>query len=259
MLTNGGIMVVFYFTATGNSLDVAKRFNAERFSIPVVMKNKQPREFEADKIGLIFPCYYMSTPVIVKEFISTVSFKTDYLFAVITYGNFSLGAVNHFSSTGSATGLTFSYLNELRMIDNYLPLFDITKQLEKEKNKKIEENLSVIKKDIETGRIFIKKKNFLKRFIAGKAHSMYVKSMGSIDNNFSVDANCNECGICAKVCPAKNIRYEPKPVYSHRCWECLACINNCPQNAIHDKREKSSARFRNRNVSLNEIIAANGG
>lgn len=252
-------MIIFYFTTTGNCLDVAKRFDAERFSIPVVMKNKQSREFTADKIGLIFPCYYMGTPVIVKEFITSVSLKTDYLFAVITYGNFSFGAVNHFSAAASAAGLTLSYLNELRMIDNYLPLFDITKQYEKEKDKNIEGNLSVIRKDIETGRVFIKKKNFLKRFISGKAHSMYLKSIGSIDNTFSVDTNCNECGICAKVCPAENISCGPKPVYSHRCWECLACINNCPQNAIHDKREKSNVRFRNRNVSLNEIIAASGG
>lgn len=252
-------MIIFYFTATGNCLDVAKRFDAEIFSIPVIMKEKLQQEFKAEKIGLIFPCYYMSTPVIVEEFINTISLKTDYLFAIITYGNFSFGAVNHFKERASSAGITLSYLNELRMIDNYLPMFDITKQLEKEKYKNIEDNLSIIKKDIETGRRFIKKKNIFKHFVANQAHSMYLKSMGPIDTKFTVDSSCNECGICAKVCPSENISCTPKPVYSHQCWECLACIHNCPQNAIHDKREKSNARFRNRNISLNDIIVANGG
>jgi len=35
------------------------------------------------------------------------------------------------------------------------------------------------------------------------------------------------------------------------------CLYNCPQKAIHLKKEASEARFRNENVSLADIIAAN--
>jgi hypothetical protein len=37
----------------------------------------------------------------------------------------------------------------------------------------------------------------------------------------------------------------------------LICGHNCPQNAIHLKSERSSARFRNAEVKVSEINAAN--
>ena len=43
----------------------------------------------------------------------------------------------------------------------------------------------------------------------------------------------------------------------NNCQMCLACTNNCPQNAIRVKKEKSKARFKNQNVTLKEIINAN--
>ncbi len=36
-----------------------------------------------------------------------------------------------------------------------------------------------------------------------------------------------------------------------------ACIQNCPQHAIHLPNEQSGVRFRNENVNLQEIIEAN--
>ena len=41
-------MKVFYFTATGNSLDVTKRFGGEIYSIPNVLKGDQ-FHFEDEK------------------------------------------------------------------------------------------------------------------------------------------------------------------------------------------------------------------
>ncbi len=49
-------MKIFYFTSTGNCLYIAKKFKAELYSIPQVLKGTQ-FEFEDDKIGIIVPCY----------------------------------------------------------------------------------------------------------------------------------------------------------------------------------------------------------
>jgi hypothetical protein len=37
----------------------------------------------------------------------------------------------------------------------------------------------------------------------------------------------------------------------------MACLHLCPQNALHLRRERSNKRWRNPDVSLQEIIMAN--
>lgn len=46
--------MVFYFTATGNSLYVAKQLDDELLSIPQEL-NKTDRRYKADKIGIVCP------------------------------------------------------------------------------------------------------------------------------------------------------------------------------------------------------------
>jgi ferredoxin len=72
-----------------------------------------------------------------------------------------------------------------------------------------------------------------------------------------VNGQCVKCGVCAKVCPAKNIAVTDKVRFSDHYEACLACVHLCPQNAIHLKNERSGKRWRNPEVSLAEIINAN--
>lgn len=78
------LMIIFYFTAIGNNLFVAKQFASDLYSIPKLLKEGQ-LEFEADQVGFIFPTYYMGVPLIVKEFIRRIKLKSKYTFAVQTY------------------------------------------------------------------------------------------------------------------------------------------------------------------------------
>ena len=54
-------MKTFYFTATGNSLYVAKRIGGELYSIPQMLENKR-LEFEDEAIGIVLPCYGWGIP-----------------------------------------------------------------------------------------------------------------------------------------------------------------------------------------------------
>jgi ferredoxin len=254
-------MKVFYFTATGNSLDVAKRFGGELYSIPKVLKGNK-FNFEDEKIGIVFPCYAIGTPGIVREFIEKVTLKSPYIFAIITYGNTLGGCVNWFKNFAEKNNIHLQYADGLLMVDNYLPIFDIEKQRLKEKN--IEENLNRLVTDVSQGKKYISGGTFLSSMATEAIQFIYkINPNINSDKKFYVKDNCNGCGTCAKVCPRDNITVDKnsdqiKPAYGGHCEFCLACINLCPQKSITLKRESNpDARFMNENVSLKEIISAN--
>jgi len=72
-----------------------------------------------------------------------------------------------------------------------------------------------------------------------------------------VTADCNNCGICARVCPSGNITVTDGVFFADKCEACLACLHLCPRNAMRHKSQKSDRRWINPEVSLDEIIAAN--
>jgi MinD superfamily P-loop ATPase len=85
---------------------------------------------------------------------------------------------------------------------------------------------------------------------------MSLRHVSKLDKNFWVDDKCNHCGICSKVCPPKNIEIvNEKPVWLHRCEQCLACIQWCPQEAIqYGKKTVNYARYHQPEVSLSDML-----
>lgn len=254
-------MKIFYFTGTGNSLYVAKRFGGELYSIPKVLKGNE-LFYEDEKIGIIFPCYGLAAPDIVREFIEKVTLKSPYIFAILTYGNMISNGVGWFTDYAKKSDITIHYANSLLMVDNYLPNFDIEEQ--KKKPKHIEENLNTLIKDVSESKKRIQKGSALDSFFTnGLQHLLKLIPNFNSPKNFSINDKCNSCGTCTKVCPRNNISIEEelknsKPIYGDTCEFCLACINLCPQKAITLKKEKNpNSRFLNENVTIKEIIDSN--
>ena len=246
-------MKVLYFTSTGNSLYVAKTIGAEYYSIPKLL-NESQFDFEDEKIGIVFPVYFSGVPKIVEEFLNKASLKSNYIFGIATYGAFSGAATRHLLEIGKRTGIKFSYINEILMVDNYLPGFDMTKQVEGQAKKNIEENLEKILEDIKKKKICINKRSVLREYVRKANVKVFNKPF---EKNFIVEENCNGCKTCEKVCPVNNIKVDKTPVFMNNCQQCLACAQNCPQKAISLKKEKSKARFINEHTTLKEIIYSN--
>lgn len=246
-------MKILYFTATGNNLFLAKKFGGEYESIPKMLKEDK-LDIEDEKIGIIFPVFYSGVPAIVEEFLNKVKLKSNYIFAIASYGSFAWGTSSHLMEIAERNGIKISYYNEILMVDNYLPVFDMNKQIKKEPGKKIDENLHKIIKDIEEKRSCIKKSAAFMTVIRSYQTKHYDYQF---EKKFAVGNSCNGCKVCEKVCPVDNIKVDKKPDFNNNCQHCLACIHNCPQTAIHLKNEKNAARFRNKNITLSEIINAN--
>lgn len=250
-------MKIFYFSATGNSLYIAKRIGGELYSIPQMLRHEK-HDFEDEVIGFVFPCYGFGLPRMIIDFIHKSKFKAEYFFAIMTYGNKAASGLKHMEKLGSEAGIQFDYTNEIVMIDNYLPLFKVEDQLKKESAKKIEEKLDQIVSDVGQRRKMLMRKGLASDIVSKLIHNLFSKKQFDAgDKRFVIHNNCNNCKVCEKVCPKGNIKIGLKPEFLHKCDGCYACIHHCPQNAIHLKSERSNARFINQHVKLQEIINAN--
>lgn len=252
--------LIFYFTATGNSLYVARELVGESgqlLSIPQIIKGEH-LDFEADEIGFVFPDYAASAPLMVREFVSKAHFNAQYIFSVITFGNFAANVADWWDDFCKEKGLQNHYINTLLMVDNYLPVFDMNEQMKIDK--KISENLTQIVNDIASHR------EYVSHVDADDRMKEWLKRLQ--ENHFPMEAErllrlntetCIACGTCAAVCPHGNFRMtDTHAEFSGSCEYCLACVHACPQKALTLERERNpQARFRNENVSLRDIKEAN--
>ena len=250
-------MKIFYFTGSGNSLYIAKRFDGDIYSIPQILKGEQ-YVFEDEKIGIIFPTYGLSVPNIVREFIEKITLRSPYIFVIMTCGNNNADATKWVASFAKKHNIDISYSNSIKMTGNHIPIEDIDKQKSMDKN--IEENINQLIKDISNNRKYINSGMLIGPVLRNALN--IVNKIHPIDSpsNFSVNENCIKCSTCIKVCPRSNVSYTESKniIFGNHCESCLACVHNCPKKAIQVKGDKNpNARFRNEHVSLKEIIDSN--
>ncbi len=137
--------MVFYFTATGNSLYVAKQFDDNPISIVKTQKNAT---YLDESIGIICPTYCGEIPKIVFNFIKNSKFNTPYLYLILTYGMSESDCPEFTYNQCKKVGVTFDYISFVKMVDNYLPAFDMAD--EKKIDKEIPSQIERIKREIES-------------------------------------------------------------------------------------------------------------
>ncbi len=249
-------MKVFYYTATGNSLEVAKAFGGECISIPAVMKS-DVTTFDDDVIGLVVPNHHGTPPLLVLQFLQRVSLKAAYVFAIVTYGEFNGATTHKLVAHMRAQGITVSYANSIKMVDSSFVYWDIEKQIENLPKKRVPEHIGRLVSDVAQRRHAIADGGILGR-VGGFLVSQVPHEHNHHERFYVETGKCIGCGMCVKVCPIDNVELAGKhPVIGSKCVRCGACTHNCPKNAIRYRGEKSAARYRNANIKVTEIVRAN--
>jgi flavoprotein len=69
-------------------------------------------------------------------------------------------------------------------------------------------------------------------------------------HEYVVSDACTSCGLCRDICPVRNIEIaDGRPIFGEQCEQCMACIQWCPQKAIHSGK-KTTKRNRYRHPSI---------
>ena len=248
--------IIFCFTGTGNSLQVAidvSSFLSNCIVHPMTKIGTSLSTHEYEYIGFVFPVYFFGLPLQVERFISSLLLEQDgehntpYFFALATCGRSPGNALHQAHHLLQKKGNALHYGQKIIMGSNYVVLYDVSKDLDKEEQKYREQLPSLISALREKRTNTIEDENALITLQYKKAITQLQKK----DEGYHVSESCNGCRICGTVCSVHNIEYiSNKPVFLHHCEQCVACINYCPQQAIqYEDKTQNRGRYHNPNIS----------
>jgi ferredoxin len=251
---------IYFFTGTGNSLKVAKDIanSLAECEIMAIYKDTDlnvPGGFE--RIGFVFPVYYFGLPQMVAEFIRKANLSKEtarYYFAVAVPGGFSGKPVVQMDRLLSEKDVHLNYGAKIRLNANYIVSYgSIGLYYATAMNaygKRIEKVIRDIN-SMETNKI----EKYSER--VEKIYLNAIHNAHNMDEGYHANDSCTSCGVCASVCPSGNIALNNRrPVFSHRCECCMACIQHCPQKALNYRdKTQNRKRYAHPDIKHTEIIA----
>jgi ferredoxin len=267
---------IHYFSGTGNTLYAASHL-AHRLGAmlkPIAsLANEYAIETDADAIGIVFPVYYGDLPVIVKKFLGLLeNVKGKYIFAIATYGGAAGTSFKTISRILESKGGILSASYGIHMPQNAFHKSWENNNVTLNKAIRKIERIADEVTDKKTGKhypgVFMKpilylmhetfkplyKKGMLK-YSNAAPETGFDTLVHLADKSFTVSDACNECGLCAKVCPVDNIDIaKGRPIWLNRCENCLACYDWCPKSAILGGVSMKGYHYRNNRIRVADII-----
>jgi len=258
---------LFFYTGTGNSLWTAEKIAGflDRAEL-IALSRYRDKIFhcDSDAIGLVFPVHIWGVPSPVIEFLQNLeAASVQYIFGVAVNAGQVAGTLLQLQKILNAKNLHLSSGFSIDLPSNYIPWGGAISQ--EKQQKKMAVALPKIEGIAEAVRDRVSLRPEAGPFLQNLLLSMiYKKSLPHVprmDKSFFADEKCSSCGICAKICPAANIRLEAgKPVWLHRCEQCFACIQWCPEEAIqYGKGTRTKKRYHHPDISLKDILAVAAG
>ncbi|MDR2617030.1 MAG: EFR1 family ferrodoxin [Endomicrobium sp.] len=239
------IVDIYFFTGTGNTFLAASKIAQTLETYNCVVNVFDMTKIDAKSvnlshtIGIGFPTAFWNTYPIVKDFINALPNNivgTTEVFVFTTMGDSYLKAASNFGLILKSKGYKLVGANGFLMPNNFIAVQKENKNIKKIEKayRQIEifaENLiNTDAKSIKTN-LFFKLCFTITSFITDRWKSNLFQKIVK----FKVKENkCTRCGLCAQICPTKNIVIkENYPIFkAQNCQICMRCISYCPQQAI---------------------------
>jgi ferredoxin len=253
---------IYYHSGTGNSLWISRRIAAGLGGadvLPMSVAGDGKVTAGSGAVGLVFPVHMWGVPALVLRFTEKLNeTRPEYLFAVAVNAGQVSNTLVQLKKILARNGLHLSSGFEIVMPSNYIPwgspgptekwsrLFDAAG----EKMSRICDAVKgKTKMPVEKGPLW-------QRMLFTALYHMSFSRMPKMDTGFRADEKCDQCGICAKVCPVSNITLEDgKPVWNHGCLQCLACLQWCPKEAIqYGRKTHAYERYHHPEVQLKDML-----
>ncbi|MEN6594266.1 MAG: EFR1 family ferrodoxin [Clostridiaceae bacterium] len=228
---------IYYFSGTGNSLRAAQVIAKALGNTEIVSMRCNPAEvpaMDSDIIGFVFPIYHWTLHEAAKEFVEHVRINPNaYIFAVSTLCRINGDAFEVLDQLLQQKGARLHYGKRVFSVANlcivYTP-FPSEKRRVPATERALEKTADELNKRVERP---YSKAGLLTRLIYPKMMPKYRAVQADLDYGFFTSDACVSCGVCARVCPKKNIELaDGRPVFLHHCSCCMACIAYCPNKAI---------------------------
>ena len=251
----------YVYTGTGNSLWIARQLALELKEVSLHFMPYLSTNFkvEADGVGIIFPVHIWGLPIRVIQFINHLQVTPEtYFFALAVNAGQPAATLLQMQKLMSTRQRSLALGYSIVMPSNYTPWggpgpMDAQQRLYRQAQEKVKAIAGPIlrgeRKKMDRGPLW---QNIPFSWI----YKMSYRHVCKMDKRFWVDDKCNHCGICSRVCPANNIEMiDEKPAWLHRCEQCFACLQWCPQETIqYGKKTVKYPRYHHPEVTLEDML-----
>ena len=234
--------MVLYFSATGNTefiaKELAKRLDDDCLNLLERFQTKNHSPIHSEKPFIICaPVYVCEMPRFMSKYLKDQTFTgSKEVYFIFTSGGYcgisgimakAIFRKKHMICRGHAE---FTMPRNYVANDHYplLPKADVEKRI-----LGAWQQLDSVVAEIRAGKELTARHVWLFETLITVPFNPVWCKLKFTAKDFYVKDSCIGCGKCQKLCPLNNIQLrEKKPVWGNDCTHCMACIGNCPVEAI---------------------------